>query len=144
MSTTQLKWLGLSGAVLAMVAVMMGAFAAHGLKSIIEPTAIEIIKTGVFYQFIHSLAVLIITGLAMSKHFCQAQYLLWCSANLMVVGCLLFSGSLYGLALTQVSWFGPLTPMGGLAFIIAWLLLCIAVWRIRPDSEIVNEKFNGK
>jgi uncharacterized membrane protein YgdD (TMEM256/DUF423 family) len=144
MSTTQLKWLGLSGAVLAMVAVVIGAFAAHGLKAIIEPTAIEIIKTGVFYQFIHSLAILIITGLAMSKPFCQVQYLLWRSANLMVIGCLLFSGSLYGLALTQVSWFGPLTPMGGLAFIIAWLLLCVAVWRIHPDSEIINEKFNGK
>lgn len=142
MSLTKLKFFGVTAAMLAMLAVAMGAFAAHGLKSILEPAAIQTIKTAVLYQFIHSLAILILVCLAMSHTFKHLGSLIATSASLMLIGCVLFSGSLYGLVLTQMSWLGPVTPIGGVAFITGWLFLIVAFIRINSDIGNALENNN--
>lgn len=143
MSYKALRLIGISGALFAMSAVAMGAFAAHGLKSVIDSAALETIRTAVFYQFIHSLAMLIILALMMLKPFVQLQHLLKLSGYLMLTGCILFSGSLYCLALTKITWFGPITPLGGVAFILAWLILAVAISRIKPSPDNTIENRNG-
>ena len=105
------------------LAVMLGAFGAHGLKSIITAQNIEIFKTGVTYQFYHALGILIL-GL-LSVHLKTNDFKI--SIYLMILGIFMFSGSLYILAFSDVSTFnlkliGPVTPLGGLCFIVAWLL----------------------
>ena len=114
------------GAISAMTAVMLGAFAAHALKASLTEQALHVFQTGVQYQFYHSLALLI---LAIMYRQSPQPMLLW-SAGFMLAGILLFSGSLYLLALSQQQWFGPLTPVGGLCFIVAWLLLIVASIRM--------------
>lgn len=111
-----------TGAVCAMTAVILGAFAAHALKGSLSEHSLSVFQTGVQYQFYHSLALLL---LAVIYRQSPQPMLLW-SAGFMLAGILLFSGSLYLLALTQQGWFGPLTPLGGLCFIVAWLLLILA------------------
>lgn len=144
MSIRQLRFFGISGALLAMLAVGMGAFAAHGLKSILEPSAIQTIKTAVLYQFIHSLSILLIISLAVTRHFRHLVSILIKSAGAMLIGTVLFSGSLYCIALTQIKWFGPITPIGGVAFIVGWLLLLIAFSRLEPSASVKSsaENFN--
>lgn len=105
------------------LAVTLGAFGAHGLKSFISTENVEIFKTGVTYQFYHSLGILIL-GL-LSLHFKSNEFKL--SIYFMIVGIFLFSGSLYILSFKDVTTLnlnllGPVTPLGGLCFIIAWLL----------------------
>lgn len=107
----------------AMLSVMLGAFAAHGLKSHLTEAMLLTFQTGVQYQFYHSLGLILIVLLYRQ----QPHGLMVWSAALMLSGIVLFSGSLYALALSRISWFGPITPLGGVCFIIAWLLLVIAV-----------------
>jgi uncharacterized membrane protein YgdD (TMEM256/DUF423 family) len=111
-----------TGAFCAMTAVILGAFAAHALKGSLSEHSLGVFQTGVQYQFYHSLALLL---LAVIYRQSPQPMLLW-SAGFMLAGILLFSGSLYLLALTQQKWFGPVTPLGGLCFIVAWLLLIMA------------------
>lgn len=111
------------GALAGMLAVLLGAFAAHGLREHLDVTLLATFKTGVQYQMYHALALLLIGVLA---HQFPGQRLLRWSGILFVTGMLLFSGSLYMLALTQISWFGPITPVGGLAFMAGWLTLAYA------------------
>lgn len=106
----------------AMLAVMLGAFAAHGLKSKLSETLLNTFQTGVQYQMYHSLALILIVILYRQ----MPQSLLLYSATFMLAGILLFSGSLYMLALTQIKWFGPVTPIGGVCFIVGWALLLAA------------------
>lgn len=113
----------ISGALAGLLAVMLGAFAAHGLREHLDVTLLGIFKTGTQYQMYHALALVMVGVLA---HLFPAQRLLRWSGGFFVVGILLFSGSLYMLALTQISWFGPVTPMGGLAFLAGWLSLAFA------------------
>jgi uncharacterized membrane protein YgdD (TMEM256/DUF423 family) len=122
------RFLLMSAALSAMLSVCLGAFAAHGLKSRLSETLLATFQTGVHYQFMHSLAVILVVILYRQ----QAQGLLLWSAVLFFAGILLFSGSLYGLSLTQFKAFGPITPLGGLCFIAGWLSLFIAVWRSHP------------
>lgn len=110
-----------SAALSAMLSVMLGAFAAHGLKSRLPENMLVVFQTGVQYQFLHSLALIMIVILYRQQ---AHSSLLW-SAGLMTAGILLFSGSLYALALSQIKWFGPITPIGGLCFIAGWLSLVI-------------------
>ena len=107
------------------LSVILGAFAAHGLKSRLPENPLSAFETGVQYQMYHSLALILIALLY--RQFLH-QAMLW-SAYTMLAGVLLFSGSLYFLALTRISMFGPITPLGGLCLIVAWFMLAYAVWQ---------------
>lgn len=119
----------ISGIVLAVLAVALGAFGAHGLKKIVDEQSVEVFKTGVQYQFYHALA-LILTGI-LSIHFSSKQ-ISWAGA-LFIWGILLFSGSLYAITVfkamesTVPKFIGPVTPLGGLLFIAGWICLLLAV-----------------
>jgi uncharacterized membrane protein YgdD (TMEM256/DUF423 family) len=106
----------------AMMSVVLGAFAAHGLKSKLSETLLITFQTGVQYQMYHSLALILLAILYRQ----MPQSLLFYSAGFMFAGIILFSGSLYMLALTQIKWFGPITPIGGVCFIVGWALLAAA------------------
>lgn len=111
------------GAINAFLAVALGAFGAHGLEGKISNKYLEIWKTGVTYQMFHSTGILLIGALMMK--FPQSNLLNW-SGWLMFAGIILFAGSLYVLAVTQISVLGAITPLGGVAFLTAWILLIIA------------------
>ena len=112
-----------SGALAGLFAVLLGAFAAHALREHLDIALLGSFKTGVQYQMYHALALVLIGVLT---RLYPAQRLLRWSGMLFMAGILLFSGSLYMLALTQISWFGPITPLGGLAFMAGWLALAYA------------------
>lgn len=117
-------------AISGMLAVMLGAFGAHGLKKIISPEMLEVYKTGVQYQFYHTIALLAV-GILMS--FNQSKALKW-SANLFMTGIILFSGSLYVLAISEITVLGAITPLGGIAFIGGWVLLAIHAIKYSPSK----------
>jgi len=106
-------------------AVALGAFAAHGLKSRLPLDLLAVFQTGVQYQMFHALALLALAVLA--KQVISNTLLL--AGTLFVLGILLFSGSLYLLALTGTRTLGMITPIGGLAFLGGWLCLGIVGWR---------------
>jgi uncharacterized membrane protein YgdD (TMEM256/DUF423 family) len=108
------------------LAVAMGAFAAHGLKSRLDPTSLATLRTAVDYQFYHALALL---GVALLMLHWPTNGQLSLAGSLLILGVLLFCGSLYGLALLQWRWLGPVTPFGGLCFIAAWVSIAVAVIR---------------
>lgn len=112
------------GAINAALAVMLGAFGAHGLKSRLAADMIEIFETGVQYHFYHALGLLAVGVLAI--HYPGSSSLKW-SGWLMLGGIVIFSGSLYILSISGVRWLGAITPIGGISFIAAWILLLVAV-----------------
>ena len=112
-----------AGSINAMLAVILGAFGAHGLKGRLTEEMLSVYQTGVQYHFYHSLGLIIIGVVAF--HLPASALLKW-SARFMLAGIVLFSGSLYLLALTDVRWLGMITPLGGIAFIVAWLTLAKA------------------
>lgn len=114
------------GSINAALAVVFGAFGAHALKARISPEMLSVYHTGSQYQFYHALGMLLIGALA--SHF-QNDAALQLSGFLMLAGIVLFSGSLYLLAITGVTWLGAITPLGGLAFIAAWVVLAVAALR---------------
>lgn len=116
--------LALAGIFLAL-ATACGAFGAHALRGQLAPERLQLWETAVRYQFLQSLGLLAI-GLAMRT---TDGSLFHFAAALMVVGLVLFSGSLYLLALGGPRAVGVLTPLGGLAWIAAWLVFAWAVWR---------------
>ncbi|CAK0761187.1 DUF423 domain-containing protein [Gammaproteobacteria bacterium] len=122
---TALQWGALSG----LLAVAAGAFAAHGLRSQLPPDLLAVWQTGVQYQGTHALALLA-AGLLTLHHPSRAGSL---AGWLFLVGILIFSGSLYLLALTGVRWLGAITPLGGAAFLGGWLALLVAA-RNLPTS----------
>lgn len=109
-----------------LLAVALGAFGAHGLKERLSAPMLSAYETAVQYHFYHTLALF---GVAILIQRLGEKTLLLSSGYLFVAGMLLFSGSLYLLALGGPRWLGPITPLGGLAFMTAWLLLFIAVIR---------------
>lgn len=113
----------LIGAVNAFLAVAFGAFGAHGLEGRVEPKYLETWKTAVTYQMFHATGLFII-GILAGK--LPASSLISWSGWLMLAGIILFSGSLYVLTLTKISVLGAITPLGGVAFLAAWVLLMIA------------------
>lgn len=114
-------------AISGLTAVCLGAFGAHGLKNKISAPLLSAYETGVQYHFYHTFALLVVAVLMLHFHQRTALQL---SAIFFLVGILLFSGSLYGLALGGPSWLGPITPIGGLAFIIGWTALLFAAVKI--------------
>lgn len=111
------------GALLALFAVMAGAFGAHGLRSVIDGRGLEVFQTAVTYQMYHSLALILVAVLPIAG---LSRRLLGTAAGFLAAGILLFSGSLYLLVLTEVRWVGPVTPIGGVCFMVGWVLVAIA------------------
>ena len=103
---------------------MLGAFGSHGLKGKLEERLFSAFSTGVEYHFYHALGLIAI-GL-LTQHLSDSS-LLRASGWTMFIGICLFSGSLYALSLTGNKLFGPITPIGGLCFIAAWILLSVTV-----------------
>lgn len=108
------------------VAVAAGAFGAHALKARLTPELLTVYQTAVQYHFWHALGLFAIGVLLTQKPDSGA---LIAAAWLLVAGMLLFSGSLYALALTGVRGFGAVTPIGGIAFLAAWAAMGWAAWR---------------
>ena len=106
--------------------VALGAFAAHGLKGRLSAEYLAIFHTGVTYQLVHTLALL---GVALLAMHIPGRIVTWAGVSF-VVGILLFSGSLYLLTLTGISKLGIITPVGGVAFLIGWVCLGLAAWRL--------------
>lgn len=120
------KTLLLIAALSGMLAVALGAFGAHGLKGRLTLELMSVYQTAVQYHFYHTFALLIVGVLLL-----QYPDLQWLkiSGYLFVVGLLVFSGSLYILALTGIKWLGAITPLGGLALIAGWVTMAIAIYR---------------
>lgn len=108
------------------VAVGTGAFGAHALKARLEPDLMAVYQTAVQYHFWHALGLLAVGVLLIQRP--ESGALAW-AAWLLVAGLVLFSGSLYALALTGVRAFGAVTPVGGVAFLAGWAALAWAAWR---------------
>jgi uncharacterized membrane protein YgdD (TMEM256/DUF423 family) len=102
------------------IAVSLGAFAAHGLKSMLGPDLLATFQTGVQYHMYHSLALLAVGILVLQF---PAQTGLRIAGFLFLAGIVIFSGSLYVLALSGIRWLGAITPIGGVAFLGGWALL---------------------
>lgn len=117
------KTILLTASILLALAVAIGAFGAHGLKSHLSEAMLQTWKTGVEYHFYHALGLLLIGVLSVSM---PTQLLNW-SALFLFAGIVLFSGSLYILAITGIKWIGAITPLGGICFIAGWLLLFMTV-----------------
>jgi uncharacterized membrane protein YgdD (TMEM256/DUF423 family) len=117
-------FLGL-GALSAFVAVAAGAFGAHALRELVSADRLAVWETAARYQMYHALGLLVVAYLAAQKTAGPARLTGW----LFVAGTVLFSGSLYALTLTGITWLGAITPLGGLAFLAGWLILAWGVWR---------------
>lgn len=113
----------LSGAVFMALGVLLGAFGAHALKAQLSPELLQVYKTGVEYQFYHALGLLLIGTIGFRI---DSKWLRW-SAILLIAGILLFSGSLYALALSGIKSLGAITPIGGLSFVAGWVCLVVGV-----------------
>lgn len=107
------------GSMFCLLSVALGAFAAHGLKGRLSDYAIGIFNTAAQYQMTHGLAIIATAFLI--KWGLKVQV----AGGFFIAGVLLFSGSLYLLALTGMKWLGPITPIGGTCFLIAWILLIV-------------------
>ena len=110
-------------AVLGALAVGIGAFGAHGLEPVLQTyNRVETFETAVKYHFYHTLAILLV---GMLIAFGKGNKLLRASVWCFLIGILIFSGSLYILSVTNITWLGAVTPIGGLAFIAGWILLAV-------------------
>ena len=121
-----MNWAGI-GAGLLCLAVVLGAFGAHGLREHLDAYSMGVYERAVFYHFVHALGLLVTpllvrAGLLSDK---VGALVAW----LLVIGVLLFSGSLYVLAISGARMLGAVTPFGGLAFIVAWVALAVGLFR---------------
>ena len=114
----------LSGSLSCALCVIIGAFGAHSLKDILNEYSLRIYEKANFYHFIHSIA-LIINGLLV-KNFIEENF--YISGYLFLIGILLFSFSLYMLAITDIKILGVITPFGGLCFILGWLYIAYQIY----------------
>jgi len=113
----------LSGAIFMALGVLLGAFGAHALKNSLSPEMLAVYKTGVEYQFYHALGLLLIglIGFRLNSKWIQV------SAILLIVGIILFSGSLYILSISGIKIIGAITPIGGISFVSGWICLIIGI-----------------
>ncbi len=123
-----MNW-SVTGAILLALAVIIGAFGAHALQGRLDAYLKGVYETGVMYHFFHALGLLVVSFLPRIGAL-TASRAGWVCA-LLLTGIILFSGSLYALAISGVRILGAVTPFGGLAFIAAWVLL--AYWLLTPS-----------
>ena len=121
-----MNWSAVGATALAL-AVILGAFGAHALQDRLDKSARDVYETAVIYHFFHALGMLIVSLMPKSGFLTQTQASWVC--GLLAVGILLFSGSLYVLAVTRVPALGAITPFGGLSFIAGWLVLAWTLLR---------------
>lgn len=115
-----------TGAILLALAVILGAFGAHGLRDRLDAYSMGVYEKAVFYQFLHAMGILVVSLLPRTGTFPENGANWVCL--LLLIGIVIFSGSLYLLALTGNRMLGAITPIGGISFILGWLLLA---WRLR-------------
>lgn len=115
------------GALFAGLAVAAGAFGAHALRAHLTPELLAVFETAARYQMYHALGLCVV---AFARNSSAPQRLTATAGWCFTLGILLFSGSLYLLALTGITWWGAVTPLGGLAFLAGWVALATAAaWR---------------
>ena len=117
--------------ILLALAVVVGAFGAHIIQDMVTEERFAVYQTGVQYHFYHALGLMMI-GLA-AMHMAQNKLLRW-SGYSMILGIIIFSGSLYLLTITDTGWLGAITPIGGLTFIAGWILFTLAVTRQQSED----------
>ena len=117
----------IAGSISAFLAVALGAFAAHGLRTRLSPEMFNIFEVGVRYHMYHALALLAVAWASTRWPGGSITAAGW----LFLAGTIIFSGSLYLLSLTGLRWLGAITPVGGLAFLLGWLLLA---WRVSQGN----------
>lgn len=118
------KKLVITGALFGAIAVIIGAFGAHYLKKTVSAESLVTFEVGVRYQFYHALALLV-TGILYKD--VTNQLIKW-AGNFFICGIVLFSGSLFLLSAQPLwKWLGPVTPIGGLCFILGWMLIAAGV-----------------
>jgi uncharacterized membrane protein YgdD (TMEM256/DUF423 family) len=123
------RTLGICASLLGATAVALGAFGVHSLRNQLDPAAIQIWQTAGQYQFWHALAAFAIAGFARTTR-------AWKIAGYaFIVGCILFSGSLYVLALGGPRWMGVVTPFGGLILIVGWCSAAVGFWRTAAEKN---------
>jgi uncharacterized membrane protein YgdD (TMEM256/DUF423 family) len=120
------------GAVSALISVAAGAFGAHALRARLSPDYLTVFETAARYQMYHALGLLAVAWAVARWPGVLSQWAGW----LFVIGTVLFSGSLYALALMGARWLGAITPLGGMAFLAGWLCLAVAAGRqaLGPNS----------
>lgn len=116
-----------AGAAMLALAVMLGAFGAHGLRGKLDAYSMGIYEKAVFYHFVHALGLLAVPVMARIGAIRPGQAAAVCV--LLLAGIAIFSGSLYLLAVTGTRWLGAVTPLGGVSFIAAWAVLAYALAR---------------
>ncbi len=124
--TIVLRWALVAGALVGLLAVMAGAFGAHGLRHVISERGLDVFQTAVSYQMYHAL-VLVVASLMPALRLNHRMLTVAC--GFWLAGIVLFSGSLYLLVLTGAHWLGPVTPIGGVCLMIGWALLVAAALR---------------
>lgn len=122
-----------AGAILGILGIVLGAFAAHGLKNIVDANAVNTFETGVRYQIYHAFFLLILGGTSFVSLKTKKTVF-----YLVLIGLLFFSGSIYGLATNELSSFdfktiAMITPLGGLLLILAWAMMLIGIMRNKVD-----------
>lgn len=118
-------WL-FAGAVSAFLSVSAGAFGAHALRGKLSPDLLTTFETGARYQMYHALALLAVGVIGLHTQSLAAKV----AGTSFILGTILFSGSLYVLALSGVRWLGAITPFGGVAFLVGWIALAVAALRM--------------
>ena len=121
----------ITGALLAGLSVVLGAFGAHGLKSVLTAQQLNTFEIGVRYQMYHALALLLLPALTGVVSSTWANRVAFC----FVTGTVLFSGSLYALGISSIKWFGPITPVGGMFFIVGWGFLVIGLLKAQKSVK---------
>ncbi|WP_040280432.1 DUF423 domain-containing protein [Psychroserpens damuponensis] len=123
------------GSVLGIIAIILGAFGAHGLKSLVSSESIQTFETGVRYQMYHAILLLFVGGFSSMSY--KSKTLIF---FLVLIGVVFFSGSIYGLSTNELTNFdfksiGFITPIGGLLLIFAWIVLLIGFLKIDRDKS---------
>ena len=121
-----MKTFVLLGSLSAFLGVALGAFGAHGLKSRVTPEMLAVWQTGVQYHLVHALGLVLIGILC---HLLPEASLVRSAGWFLLSGTVLFSGSLYVMVLSDIRALGMITPLGGVAFLVGWLLLAVAGWQ---------------
>lgn len=119
------KWLLIAASLMGFVSVAAGAFGSHALKERLDPQMLNAFEVGARYQMYHALALFAAVWIASVIPGVFANLSGW----LFLIGTLIFSGSLYLLALTQTRWLGAITPIGGLLLLLGWLSLALAFFK---------------
>ena len=125
------RWVLSAGSGFALLAVVLGAFAAHGLKAMLDAQQLALFETASRYQMYHALALLVVGVMLTNPRFSRS--LLKLAALAFILGIILFSGSLYLLALVGISWLGAITPLGGIAFLSGWIVMMVAA--LKPTRQ---------